>query len=157
MQTVINNEQLWREVCITVQEAVTKSIPKKKKRKKAKWFSEEALQIAEKRKEAKSKGERERYTPLNAEFQRIAERERKAFLSEQCKEINNRLGEIRNLSKNIGDTKGTFHAKMDTIKDRNGKELTEAKRLRRGGKNTQKNYTKKVLMTWITTMVWVLT
>ena len=104
MQTVINNEQLWREVCITVQEAVTKSIPKKKKRKKAKWFSEEALQIAEKRKEAKSKGEKERYKHVNAEFQRIARRDKKPFLSDQCKEIeeNNRMGKTRDLFRKLG-------------------------------------------------------
>ena len=91
-------------------------------------MSEEALQIAEKRKEVNSKGERERHTQMNAEFQRIARRDKKAFLSEQCKEIeeNNRMGKTRDHFKNIGDTKGTFHAKMGTIKDRNGKDLTEA-------------------------------
>ena len=116
-------------------------------------------EIAKKRREVKSKGENKKYTHLNTEFQRIASRNKKAFLSEQCREIeeNSIMGKTRDLFKNIGDTKGTFHAKMGTIKDRNGKELTEAKRLRRGGKNTQKNYTKKVLMTWITTMVWVFT
>ena len=101
-----------------------KSIPKKKKCKKAKWLSEEALQIAKKRREAKGKGEKERYTHLNAEFQRIARRDKKAFLSDQCKEIkrNNRMGKTRDLFKKIRDTKGTFHAKMGTIKDRNGME-----------------------------------
>ena len=91
--------------------------------KNAKWLSEEALQISEKRREAKGKGEKERYTHLNAEFQRIARRDRKAFLSDQCKEIeeNNRMGETRDLFKKIRDTKGTFHAKMSTIKDRNGR------------------------------------
>ena len=100
---------------------------KKKKCKKAKWLSEEALQIAEKRREAKGKGEKERYTHLNAEFQRIARRD-KAFLSDQCKEIqeNNRMGKTRDLFKKIRDTKGTYHAKMGTIKDRNGMDLTEA-------------------------------
>ena len=155
MQTVINNDQLWREVCITVQEAVTKSIPKKKKRKKAKWFSEEALQIAEKRKEAKSKGERERYTPLNAEFQRVARRDKKPFLSDQCKEIeeNNRMGKTRDLFKKIRDTKGTFHAKMGSMKDRSAMDITEAEDIRRGGKNTQKKCTKKIFMTQIIMMV----
>ena len=103
-------------------------IPKKKKFKKAKWLSEEALQIAEKRREVKGKGEKERYTHLNADFQRIARRDKKVFLSDQCKEIekNNRLGKTRDLLKKIRDTKGTFHAKMGTIKDRNGMKLTEA-------------------------------
>ena len=115
-------EQLWMEV----HEAVIKTIPKKKKCKKAKWLSEEALQITVKR-EAKSKGERERYSHLNAEFQRIARRDKKAFLSDQCKEIeeNNSMGKTRDLFKKIRDTKGTFHAKMGSIKDRNGMDLTE--------------------------------
>ena len=118
-------------------------------------MSEEVLQIAEKRREVKSKGERERYTQLNAEFQRIARRDRKAFLSDQCKEIeeNNRMEKTRDLFKKIRDNKGIFHAKMDTIKERHGKDLTEQKILRRGGKNIQKNYTKKIVMTQITTMV----
>ena len=116
------------EVCDIVQEAVIKTIPKKKKCKKAKWLSEEALQIAEKRREAKGKGERERYTHLNAEFQRIARRDKKAFLRDQCKETeeNNRIGKTRDLIKKIRDIKETFHAKMGTIKDRNGMDLTEA-------------------------------
>ena len=105
-----------------------KTIPKKEKCKKAKWLSEKALQIAEKRREAKGKGEKERYTHLNAEFQRIARRDEKALLSDQCKEIeeNNRMGKTRDLVNKIGDTKGTFHAKMGTIKDRNCMDLTEA-------------------------------
>ena len=105
-----------------VQEAVIKTIPKKKKFKIAKWLSEEALQIAEKRYEAKGKGEKERYIHLNAEFQRIARRDKKAFLRNQCKETeeNNRMGKTRDLFKKIRDTKGTFHAKMSRIKDRNG-------------------------------------
>ena len=109
----------WRFVTL-VQDAVIKTILKKKKGKKAKWLSEEALQIAEKRREAKGKGEKERYTYLNAEFQRIARRDKKAFLC-QCKEIeeNNRMGKTRDLFKKIRDTKGTVHAKMSTIKDRN--------------------------------------
>ena len=111
------------EVHDTVQEAGIKTIPKKKKCKKAKWLSEEALQIAVKRKE-KSKREKERYTHLNAEFQRIARRDKKAFLSDQCKEIeeNNGMGKTRDLVKKIRDTKGTFHAKMGLLKDRNGRE-----------------------------------
>ena len=116
------------EVCDIGQEVVIKTNPKKKKSKKAKWLSEEVFQIAEKRKEAKDKGEKERYIHLNAEFQRIARRDKKAFLSDQCKEIeeNNRMGKTRDLFKKIRDTKGTFHAKMGTIKDRNGMGLTEA-------------------------------
>ena len=111
-----------------VQETGSKTIPKKKKCKKAKWLSEEALQIAMKRREVRSKGEKERYTHLNAEFRRIARRDKKAFLSYQCKEIeeNNRMGKTRDLFKKIRDTKGTFHAKMGTIKDRNDMDLTEA-------------------------------
>ena len=104
----------------------------------AKWLSKEALQIAETRREAKGKGEKERYSHLNAEFQRIARSDKKAFLRDQCKEIkkNNRMGKTRDLLKKSRDTKGTFHAKMGSIKDRNGMELTEAKILGRGGKNT---------------------
>ena len=103
----------------------------------------------------KGKGEKERYTHLNAEFQRIARRDKKAFLSDQCKEIeeNNRMGKTRDLFKKIGDIKGAFHAKMGMIKDRNDKKLTEAEEIKRGGTNTQ-NYTKKVSMAWITKMVW---
>ena len=111
-------EELWMEVRDILQEAVIKTILKKKKCKKAKWLSEEALQIAEKRRDGKSKGEKGRYTHLNAEFQRIARRHKKAFLSDQCKEIeeNNRMGETRDLFKKIRDTKGTFHAKMGNNK-----------------------------------------
>ena len=110
-----------------------KTIPKKKKCKKAKWLSEEALQTAEKRREAKGKGEKERYTHLNAKFQRIARRDKKAFLSDRCKEIeeNNRIGKPRDLFKKIRDTKGTFHAKMGSIKDRNGVDLTEAEDIKK--------------------------
>ena len=109
-----------------------------KKCKKAKWLSGEALQIAVKRREVKSKGEKERYEHLKAEFQRIARRDKKAFLSDPCKEIeeNNRMGKTRDLFKKIRDTKRTFHAKMGSIKDRNGMDLTNQKILRRGGKNT---------------------
>ena len=116
------------EVCDTVQETGIKTTPRKKKCKKAKWLSEEGLQIAEKRRDAKSKGRKERYTYLNAKFQRIARRDKKAFLSDQCKEIegNSRMGKTRDLLKKIRDAKGTFYAKMDSIKDRNGMDLTEA-------------------------------
>ena len=146
-------DELWTEVHDTVQETGIKTIPKKKKCKKAKWLSEEALQIAVRRREVKSKGERERY--LNAEFQRIARRDKKAFLSVKGKktEENNRMGKTRDLFKKIRDTKGTFHAKMGSIKDRNGMDLTEAELLRTGGKNTQKNYTKKIFMTHIIMIV----
>ena len=121
------------EVRDIIQEAVIKTILKKKKCKKAKWLSEEALQIAEKRREAKSKGEKERCIYLNAEFQRIARREEKAFLSNQCKEIeeNNRMEKTRDHFKKIRDTKGTFHAKMGLIKDRNGMDITEAEDIKK--------------------------
>ena len=107
---------------------MTKTIPKKNKCKQAKWLYEEALQVAEKRREAKGKGERERYTELNAEFHRIARRDKKAFLSDQCKETeeNNRMGKTSDLFKKTGDSKGTFHAKVGRIKDRNSQDLTEA-------------------------------
>ena len=120
-------EELWTEVRYIVQEAGIKTIPKKKKCKKAKWLSGEALQIAVNRREAKGKGEKERYTHLNAEFHRIAGRDKKAFLSNQCKEIeeNNRMGKTRDLKK-IRATEGIFHAKMGSIKNRNGMDLTEA-------------------------------
>ena len=126
-------EELWTEVHDFVQKAVINTIRKKKKSKKAKWLSEEALQIAVKRREAKGKGEKERYTHLNAEFQRIARRDKKAFLSNQCKEIeeNNRIGKTRDLFKKIRDTKGIFHAKMGSIKNRNGMDLTEAEDIKR--------------------------
>ena len=105
-----------------------KTIPKNKKCKKAKWLSEKALQIVEKRREVKGKGEKERYIHLNAEFQKIPKKDKKAFLSEQCKEIeeNNRMTKTRDLFKKIRDTKGKFHAKMGLIKERNGMDLTEA-------------------------------
>ena len=116
-----------------VQEAMIKTIPKKNKCKKAKWLSDEALQIAEKKREAKGRGEKGRYTHLNAEFQRIAKRYKKAFLSDQCKEIkeNNRMGKTKDLFKKIRDTKGTFHAKMSTIKNRNGIDLMEAEDIKK--------------------------
>ena len=140
--------ELWTEVHDIVQETETesKTIPKKKKCKKAKWLSEEALQIAAKRREAKSKGEKERYTHLNAEFQRIARRD-KAFLSDQGKEIeeNNRMGKTRDLFKRIRDTKGTFHAKMGTIKDRNGMDLTEAEDIKKRWQEYTEELYKKYL------------
>ena len=142
------------EVHDIVQETGIKTIFKKKKCKKAKWLSGEALQIAVKRREAKSKEEKERSKYLNAEFQRIARRDKKAFLSNQCKEIEEkkRMGKTRDLFNKIRDPKGTFHAKMGSIKDRNGMDLKKWKILRRGGKNTQ-NCTKKAFMTQITKMV----
>ena len=148
-------EELWTEIH-DIQEALIKTIPKKKKCKKAKWLSEEALQIAEKRRETKGKGENKRYTYLDVEFQRIARRYKKVFLSDQCKEIeeNNRMGKTRDLFRKIRDTKGIFHAKMGTIKNRNGMDLTEAEDIKeRGDKYTQENCTKKSFMTQIITMV----
>ena len=142
------------EVCDIVQEAVIKTITKKKKGKKAKWLSEEALQIAEKRGEEKGKGEKERYTHLNAEFQRRARSGKKVFVSDQCKEIkeNNRMGKTIDLFKKIRDTKGNFHAKLGTIKDRNGMDLTEAEDIKRRWQEYIELY-KKILMTQISTMV----
>ena len=134
-------DELWMEVHEIVQETGIKTIPKKNKCKKAKWLSEEALQIAVKTREVKSKGEKERHAHLNAEFQRIARRDKKAFLSDQCKEIeeNNRMGKTRDLFKKIRDTKGTFHAKMGTIKDRNGMDLTEAGDIKKRWQELRKN------------------
>ena len=131
-----------------------KTIPKKKKCKNTKRFSEEALQIAEKRREVKGRGEKERYTHLNAEFQRIAKRDKKDFLSDECKEIeeNNKMGKTRDLIKKIRDTKGTLHAKMGLIKDRYGMDITEAEDIKKW-QNTKKYYTKKIFMTQITMMV----
>ena len=126
-----------------------KTIPEKKKCKKSKWLSEEALQLAKKRKKAKGKEEKESYTHLNAEFQRIARRDKKAFLSDQCKEIeeNNRMGKTRDLFKKIRDTKGTFHAKTGTIKDRNGIDLTEAEDINKRWQEYTEELYKKDLMT----------
>ena len=125
--------ELWNEICDIVQETGIKNIPTEKKCKKAKWLSEEALQIAMKRREVKNRREKERYKHLNAEFQRIARRDKKAFLSDQCKEIeeNNRMGKTRDLFRKTRDTKGTFHAKMGSIKDRNGMDLTEAEDIKK--------------------------
>ena len=132
-----------------------KIIPKKKKCKKAKWLSEEALKIAVKRREAKSKGEKERYTHLNAEFQRITRRDKNAFLSDQCKEIeeNNRMGKTRDLFKIIRDTKGTFHAKMSSIKDRNGMDLTETEDIKERRQECTEELYKKEFTTQIVTVV----
>ena len=126
-------EEIQTDIPDTIQEEVIKIIPKKQKCKKSKWLSEEALHIAVKRREAKGKGEKEGCIHLNVEFQRRARRDKKAFLSDQCKEIeeNNRMGKTRDLFKKIRDTKGTFHAKMGIIKDRNGMDLIEAERIKR--------------------------
>ena len=126
-------DELWNEVCDIVQEIGIKTIPKEKICKKTNWLSEEALQIPVKRREVKSKGEKERYTHLNAEFQGIARRDKKTFLSDQCTEIeeNNRMGKTRDLFKKIRDAKGPFHAKMGSIKDRNGMGLSEAKDIKK--------------------------
>ena len=126
-------EELWVEVRDVVQEAGIKTIHEKKQCKKAKWLSDEDLEIAEERRDMKSKREKERYSHLNAEFQRIARRDKKAFLSNQCKEIeeNKRMGKTRDLFKKIRDTKETFHAKMGSIKDRNGMDLTKAEDIKK--------------------------
>ena len=126
-------DELWMEVHDTVQETGIKTIPKKKKCKKSKWLSEEALQLVVKRREAKSKGEKENYIHFKAEFQKIARRAKKAFLSNQCKEIeeNNRMRKTKDLFKKIRDTKGTFPVKMGSIKDRNGMDLTEVEDIKK--------------------------
>ena len=148
-------EELRMEIRDIVQETEIKTILKKKKCKKAKWLSEEALQIAVKRREAKSKGEKERYKHLNAEFQRISRRDKKAFLSDQCKEIeeNNRMGKTRDLLKKIGDTKGTLHAKMGTIKARNVIYLTEVEDIKKRWQEYTEEEYKKDLNDLITTMM----
>ena len=135
-------DELWMEVHDILQETGIKNIPMEKKCKKAKWLSEEALQIAVKRREAKRKGEKDRYSHLNAEFQRIARRDKKAFLSNQCKEIeeNNSMGKPRDLFKKIRDTKGTFHAKTASINDRHGMDLTEVEDV----KNRWQEYTEEL-------------
>ena len=147
------------EVCNIVQETglyLQTNHPQEKEIQESKWLPEEAWQIAEKRREAKGKGEKERYIHLNAEFQRIAGGGKKAFHSDQCKKIeeNNRIGKT---SGQIRDTKGTLPAKMGSIKDRSGMDLTEAEDIKRGGMDTQKNYTKKIFMTQIIMKVWSLT
>ena len=139
-------DELWMEVRDIVQETGIKTIPMEKKHKKAKWLSEEALQIAVKRREVKNKGvEKERYKHLNAEFQRIARSNKKAFFSNQCKEIeeNNIMGKTRDLFKKIRDTKGTFHATMDSIKDRNGMDLIEAEDVKKRWQEYTKELYKK--------------
>ena len=140
-------DELWMEVHDIVQETGIKTIPMEKKCKKAKWLSEGALQIAVKRREDKSRGERERYKHLNAEFHRIARRDKKAFFSDQCKEIekNNRMGKTRDLFKKIRDTKGTLHAKMGLIKDRNGMDLTEAEDIKKRWQEYTEELYKKYL------------
>ena len=138
-------DELWMKVCDIVQEAVIKTIPKKKKCKRAKWLSEETSQTAMRRKEVKGKGEKERYTYLNADFQRKARREKKAFLSDQCKEIeeNNRMGKTRDLFKKIRDNRGHFHAKMGTIKDGNYMDLTEAEDIKKRWQEYTEPYKKR--------------
>ena len=148
-------EELRTEVCDIVQQAGIKTIPKKKKCKKAKWLSEEALQRAMKRREAKGKGKKKSYIHLNAEFQRIARRDKKAFLSDQCKEIeeNKRMGKTRDLFKKIADTKGTFHGKMGSIKDRNGMDLAKAEDIKKRWQEYTEDCTKKIFTTQINTML----
>ena len=148
-------DELWSEDRDIVQETGIKTIPMEKKCKEAQWLSEEVLQIAVKRREVKSRGENERYTHLNAEFQRIARRDKKAFLSDQCKEIeeDNRMGKTRDLFKKIRDTKGTFHAKMGSIEDRNGMDLTEAEDIKKRQQEYTEELYKKDPMTQIITMV----
>ena len=148
-------EELWTEVRDIAQETGIKTIPKKKKCKETKWMSEKALQITEKRREEKGKGEKERYTHLNAEFQRIARREKKAFFSDQCQEIkdNNRMGKTGDLFKKTRDTKGTFHAKMGSTKDRNSMDLTEAEDIKKRWQEYTEELYKKIFMTLIIMMV----
>ena len=148
-------EEPWTEVRDTEQEAGIKTIPKKKKCKKTKWLSEEALQIAVKRREVKGKGEKERYTHLNAEFQRIARRDKKAFPSDQRKEIEekNRMGKTSDLFKIIRDIKGKFQPKMGTIKDRNDMDLTEAEVIKKRWQEYTEKLYKKSFTTQIITMV----
>ena len=147
------SDELWMEVHYIVQETGIKIIPNKKKYKTAKRLSEETLQIAVKRREAKSKGEKERYNHLNADFKRIPRRDNKAVLSDWCKEreVNSRMGKNRDLFKKIKDTKGTFHAKMGSIKGRNGMDLTEADDIKKRWQEYKKLY-KKIFKTQITTM-----
>ena len=148
------SDELWTEVRDIVQETGIKTIPKKKKCKIAKWLSGEALQIAVKRREAKIKGVKERYKHLSAEFQRTARRDKKAFLRGQCKEIeeNNRMGNTRDLKKSR-DTKGTFHAKMGSINDKNGMDLTEAEDIKKRWQEYTEELYKKIFTTKIITMV----
>ena len=151
-------EEPWMEVHNIVQEVVTKTIPKKKKCKKAKWLSEEALQTAEKRREVKGKGEREMYTQLNTKFQRTAKRDKKSLLKKtmQRNRENNKRGKTRDLFKKTRDIKGIFHARMGTIKDKNGKDLTEAENIKKRWQEYTGKLYKNVLITQITMMVWSL-
>ena len=144
-------DELWNEVQGIVQETGIMTIPMEKKCKKAKWLSGEALQIAVKRSEAKGKGEKERYKHLNAEFQRIARRDKKDFFSNQCKEMeeNNRMGKTRDLFKKIRDTKGTFHAKLGSTKGRNGLDLTEAEDIKKKWEEYTETLYKKIFTTQI--------
>ena len=148
-------DELWMEVHDIVQETGIKTIHMEKKCKKAKWLSGEALQVAVKGREVKSKGQKERYKHLNAEIQRIARRDKKAFLSDRCQEIeeNNRMGKTRDFFKKITDTKGTFHAKMGSIKDRNGMDLTEAEDIKKRWQKYTEELYKKELQTQIIMMV----
>ena len=148
-------EELWTEVRDIVWETGIKTISMEKKCKKAKWLSEEALKIAVKRRDVKSKGEKERYSRFNAESQRIARRDKKAFLSDQCKEIeeNNRMGKTRDLFKKIRATKGTFHAKMGSIKDRNGLDLQKQKILEEVARIHRRTVKKRIFTTQIIMMV----
>ena len=148
-------DKLWMEFPDIVQETGIKTIPMEKKCRKAKWLFEEALEIAVKRTEVKSKGEKERYKHLNAEFQRIARRDKEAFLRDQCKEIeeNIRMGKTRDLFKKIRDTKGTFHAKMGSIKDRNGMDLTEAEDIKKRWQEHTEELYRKIFMTQIIMVV----
>ena len=147
-------DELWMEVHDIAQETGIKTIPKKKKCKNTKWLSEEDIQVSVNRSKAKSKGAKERYKHLNAEFQRIARRDKNAFLSDQCKEKeeNNRMGKTRDLFKKIRDTKGNFHAKMGSIKDRNGIDLTKAEDIKKRCQEYTEE-TKKIFMTQIITML----
>ena len=149
-------EQLWMEIYDIVQGAGIKVISNKKKYKKAKWLPDETLQIAVNRREVKGKGEKQRYTHLNVKFQRIARRDKKAFFSDHCKEIeeNNRMEKTRDLFKKTRDAKGTFHAKMGTIKGKNGMDLTEAKDIKKKWQEYMEElYKKKIFMSQITMMV----
>ena len=148
-------DELWMEVHDIIQETEVKTIPKKKRCKKAKWLSGEALQIAVKRREAKSKGEKERYKHLNSEFQRTARRDKKALLRDQFKDIEekNRMGKTRDLFKKIRDTKGIFHAKMGSIEDRNDMDLREAEDIKKRWQEYTEELYKKDLQTQIITML----
>ena len=144
----------WRFVTLYRRQR-SRPFPRKRNAKREKWLSDKALQRAVKRREPKDKGKKERYTHLNAELQRIARRDKKAFLSDQCKEIeeNNRMGKTSNLFRKLRDTKGTFHAKMGTIKDRNGMDLTEAEDIKKRWQEYTEEQYKKIFMTQIITMV----